>query len=202
MRNRPQRTRRRVGQRERSSVIRVLTEGKVTEREYLSFICRDSVKLQFGKSRTTPIQLVEQAKRDRSADQGSRIVNRSFDEIWCIFDRDDHHKFSEATRAAQKAGIRTAVSNPCFELWLILHVRQQTAYISASEAQAQAGALNLIDGKNLATAGLSILESSYGAAKRRALELDKTHQRNGSPQGSNPSSGVWRIADRLLNPSD
>lgn len=202
MRNRPQRTRRRVGQRERSTVIRVLTEGEVTEREYLSLICRDSVKLQFGKSRSTPIQLVEQAKRDRSADQGSRTVNRLFDEIWCIFDRDDHHGFHEATRAAQRANIRTAVSNPCFELWLLLHVKQQTAYISTSEAQAQAGALNLIDGKNLAAAGLGTLESSYEVAKRRALELDKMHERNGSSRGSNPSSGVWRIADHLLDPSD
>lgn len=201
MRNRPQRTRRRVGQRQRSTVIRVLTEGEVTEREYLSLICRDSVKLQFGKSRSTPIQLVEQAKRDRSADQGSRTVNRSFDEIWCIFDRDDHHRFDEATRAAATAGIPVAVSNPCFELWLILHVREQTAHISTSIAQTLAEQLNLVDGKNLATVNLDMLRSSYPEARRRALELDKMHKGNGSPQGSNPSSGVWRIADRLHSPS-
>ena len=80
------------------------------------------------------MQLVEEAKRDRSADRGRRTVNRSFDEVWCIFDRDDHHRFDEATRVAKKAGIRTAISNPCFELWLILHARQQTAFISTSDA--------------------------------------------------------------------
>ncbi len=64
MRKGPQRTRRRVGQRERSTVIRVLTEGEVTEREYLSLICRDSAKLQFGKSSSAPIQMINQAKRE------------------------------------------------------------------------------------------------------------------------------------------
>jgi len=114
MRKRPQRTRRRVGQRERSTVIRVLTEGEVTEREYLSLICRDSVKLQFGKSSSAPIQMINQAKRDRSVDRRTRTVNRSFDEIWCIFDRDDHKRFDQAMRAAATAGIQIAVSNPCF----------------------------------------------------------------------------------------
>lgn len=201
MRRRPQRARRRVGQRERSTVIRVLTEGEVTERQYLRLICQDSVKLQFGKSKSTPIQLVEEAKRDQSNDRGRRNVNRSFDEVWCIFDRDDHHRFDEAIRVAEKAGIRTAVSNPCFELWLLLHVQQQTAYISASMAQTLANELNLADGKNLATAGLEILKEKYEEAKRRALELDNMHQRNESPLGSNPSSAVWRIADRLLGPT-
>lgn len=202
MRNRPQRTRRQVGQRDRSTVIRVHAEGEVTERQYLNLVRRDSVKLIFGKSKGTPIQLVEEAKRDQSADRSRRIVNRSFDEVWCIFDRDDHHRFDEAIRVAENAGIRTAVSNPCFELWLLLHVKEQTAHTSASTAQTLAKQLNLIDGKNLANAGLGTLTSSYDKAKRRALELDKMHQRNGSPQGSNPSSGVWKIVDRLLDSSD
>ena len=203
MKRRPQRTRRKVGQRERRTVIRVLTEGEVTEPEYLRLICSDSVKLDVRNSKkTTPIQLVEQAKRDQSQDRRVRAVNRSFDEVWCIFDRDDHHKFGEATQAAAKADIPIAVSNPCFELWLILHVTEHTAHISTSMAQTRAEQLNLVDGKNLATANLDTLRSSCLEAKHRALELDKMHERNGSPPRSNPSSGVWRIVDRLRGPSD
>lgn len=148
------------------------------------------------------MQLVERAKRDLSADRHVRAVNRSFDEVWCIFDRDDHHRFGEAIQAAATADIPTAVSNPCFELWLILHVTDQTAHISTSMAQALAEQLNLVDGKNLATANLDTLRSSCLEAKHRALELDKMHERNGSPPRSNPSSGVWRIVDRLRGPSD
>ena len=201
MRKRPQRTRRRVGQRERSAVILVLTEGEVTEREYLHLVCPDSVKLQFGKKISSPIRLVEEAERAQRADRGRPAVNKSFDEIWCVFDRDDHHRFDEATRAAARAEIRTAVSNPCFELWLILHVREQSAHISASRAQARAKELDLIDGKKLAVTRLETLKSSHQKARDRALALDRMHLRNGSPQGSNPSTGVWRLVDRLTEPS-
>ena len=46
MRNRPEWTRRRVGLRERSTVIRVLTDGEVTERDHSCLIGRDAAKLQ------------------------------------------------------------------------------------------------------------------------------------------------------------
>lgn len=203
MRRRPQRTRRKVGQRERRTVIRVLTEGEVTEPQYLRLICSDSVKLDIRNSkRTTPMQLVKQAKRDLRADRRVRAVNRSFDEVWCIFDRDDHHRFGEAVQAAANADIPTVVSNPCFELWLILHVTEQTAHISTSMAQTRAGQLNLVDGKDLATANLDALRNSCLMAKHRALELDRMHERNGSPPRANPSSEVWRLVDRLRGPSD
>jgi hypothetical protein len=155
------------------------------------------VKLQFGKSNRAPLQMINDAKRDQSADLGARPVNRSFDEIWCIFDRDDHNSFDEATQAAAKAGIQIAVSNPCFELWLVLHVSDQTAHISPAGAQTRARDLNLVDGKHLSGEKLHTWKNSYQAAKRRAVELDKMHERNGSPEGANPSSGVWRIVDRL-----
>ncbi len=201
MRRRPQRIRRRVGQRERCPVIRVLTEGRVTEREYLRLICGDSVRLQLGKSKTSPRQLVEQAKRDRKAAPGDRAVNRPFDEIWCIFVRDDHGSVDQAVQAAALSHIGTAVSNPCFELWLILHVRDQTEHLSASDAQGQSEELNLVDGKGLSKVSLQILKSSCQEAKQRALDLDTMHERNGSLRGSDPSSGVWRIADRLRDHS-
>lgn len=50
-----------------------------------------------------------------------------YDEFWILIDTD--HRFEgrhltgshDAIRQAQQAGIRVAVSNPCFELWLLLH---------------------------------------------------------------------------------
>ena len=202
MSRRPRRTQRRVGQQERSTVIRIFTEGEITKRQYLNLVGPDSVKLQFGKRSSSPVDLVKRAKRDQQADRGGRAIDRSFDEIWCIFDRDDHHRFDEATQAVARAGIRTAVSNPCLELWLILHVSEQTAHISTSRAQARAAELALIDGKNLARAKSDTLKSSYQQARDRALGLDKMHRRNGSPQGSNPSTGVWRLVDSMTGLPD
>ena len=54
MRRRPQRTRRRVGQRERSTVVRVLTDGEVAELEYSCLVRRDAVKLNSSKKGGLP----------------------------------------------------------------------------------------------------------------------------------------------------
>ena len=43
------------------------------------------------------------------------------DQIWAVFDRDDHPRFDEAVRLCETYGVRVARSNPCFEVWLILH---------------------------------------------------------------------------------
>lgn len=43
------------------------------------------------------------------------------DEVWAVFDRDTHKCYYDATEKCERAGIGVARSNPCFELWLILH---------------------------------------------------------------------------------
>lgn len=45
------------------------------------------------------------------------------DEVWAVFDRDDHPNFTKAVALCESRGVRCARSNPCFEVWLILHER-------------------------------------------------------------------------------
>lgn len=56
--------------------------------------------------------------------RGSRRKKSSFeegDEVWAVFDRDAHPNFNEAVNICLQAGVRVGRSNPCFEVWLILH---------------------------------------------------------------------------------
>ena len=39
-----------------------------------------------------------------------------------MVDRDKHKRFDEAITLCEKNGINVARSNPCFEVWLILHM--------------------------------------------------------------------------------
>ena len=48
----------------------------------------------------------------------------AFDEVWCVHDVDDHPRLDEARIMARDNDISLAVSNPCFELWLLLHFRE------------------------------------------------------------------------------
>lgn len=46
------------------------------------------------------------------------------DQIWAVFDRDEHPKFEEAISICNDNGIYIARSNPCFEIWIILHIEE------------------------------------------------------------------------------
>lgn len=43
------------------------------------------------------------------------------DEVWAVFDRDQHPYFDDAVRLCEAKRVGVARSNPCFEIWLILH---------------------------------------------------------------------------------
>jgi hypothetical protein len=49
--------------------------------------------------------------------------------------------------------------------------------------------------KVLNESALSTLAGRYDVAKIRAMELDEKHAGDGSPPGSNPSSGMSRLVD-------
>jgi hypothetical protein len=63
---------------------------------------------------------------------------RPHDQVWCVFDRDEHPNFAKAIDLADRHGINLAISNPCLELWVILHFEDQTAYLERQTAQDRA----------------------------------------------------------------
>jgi RloB-like protein len=42
--------------------------------------------------------------------------------VWAVFDRDEHPRYADAVRLCEEVGVNMGRSNPCFEVWLILHV--------------------------------------------------------------------------------
>lgn len=191
------RSNRYIASRSQRRIIRVMSEGYITEPEYLRRLAKSNsnIVLKIVKSGKSPDTLVREAQKlYRST---NRI--RSSDQVWCIFDVDDVSKQSiEKIRTRASAnGIKTATSNPCFELWLVLHKENRTAYISSSKIQKRAESLGLVKGKKVAADGWSYLFDNYEDAKARAISLDNMHQQNGSPPRSNPSSDVWRLVDIL-----
>jgi RloB-like protein len=87
----------------------------------------------------------------------------------------------------------TAISNPCFELWLVLHFQDQAAHVSVTQIQS-------ICKKHLPgykkRVNIDKLWSNRAAAMSRARFLDKQHQRKGTLNG-NPSSGVFKLLEEI-----
>lgn len=58
-----------------------------------------------------------------------------YDYVWAVFDRDEHSGYHQAIRRCQGAGVGVAYSNPCFELWLILHVTEMDRLLNRHAMQ-------------------------------------------------------------------
>ena len=187
--------------RELRRVIRIYSEGSVTEFEYLRHWEKRSrrVVLDWAGVGMTPMSLVNSARDDltRSRRSARRHGTADFDEIWCVFDVDAHPHLQQAIVEARQSDISVAVSNPCFELWLVLHCQNQTAHIDRRPIQKLASSLGLIQGKKIPESAWPILEGHYEDAKQRAMHLDSLHKSNGSPPRSNPTTDVWQLVDRL-----
>ena len=194
--------RRRHPTREPRRVLRVLAEGETTEPGYLSGWARRNARIHLdldpSDTGMAPDTLVRRAREHvRCNRRRSKRADPHFNEIWCVFDKDEHPNLPRAIDDARQSGIEVAVSNPCFELWLVLHVEDQTAHVHRRDVQRRANELGLSDGKKIANAAWGRLIEAFETAKQRARALDERHEGNDSPPRSNPSTDVWRLVDRI-----
>lgn len=73
---------------------------------------------------SAPVYVVNRLKE---AVKKARKEMQEGDEFWVLLDTDHHFRANniaqtdEALREARQSGFKVAVSNPCFELWLLLH---------------------------------------------------------------------------------
>lgn len=179
----------------------MFVEGEETEERYVTDWARryrDRVLVRIDGFHGRPLQLVQEAveRKKEEARVARRGGGRAYDAIWCVFDVDDHPNFAQAVDLARRHDIRLAVSNPCIELWFILHFEDQTAFIDRKDAQRRAEEL-LGCGRALTVDALDLLHERCDEAIERALQLDEKHRLDGSPSGANPSSRVARLIEGI-----
>jgi len=171
----------------------VFTEGKVTEPTYLNAWARrvrERVIIHLDeRTGLDPRGLVELAVETRRTElrEERRHRGQSHDAYWCVFDVDEHTRLREALDVAQAHDIKVALSNPNFELWILLHHRDQTAALTKDDTRRFVRDEMGID-KSLPPGVIESLMAAHGAAEARATRLDEMHLRNGSD--GNPSTGV------------
>jgi len=138
----------------RASYARVLivTEGSKTEPLYFEEIRAAhhlhsaNVAVQPSQLGTAPIQVVKYARQlFESGDLHRGIRPRSFDQVYAVFDRDDHGSYFDALNLAasldgklqndvrEAISFKAIASVPSFELWLLLHYEDIQAPIHRDE---------------------------------------------------------------------
>jgi len=173
--------RRRGPTRTRYPRILIVSEGKVTEPGYfneMQRIERRQVALNF-ESGMTPKTAVETAAR----------LKREYNEVWCVFDIDSHPLVPDARQQARDNNIELAISNPCFELWAVLHYQDQHAHIERPKLRELCRRHMPGYKKRLPFVELF---PHIEEAIRRAEDLEQMHKGRGTA-GENPSTGVHRL---------
>jgi hypothetical protein len=192
---------RHASQRASRRQILAFVEGKRTEERYLvdwARRYRDHVLLTVDPFRGVPTSLIEQAvkrQRDEKRDE-RRGRGRSYDEIWCVFDVDEHPDLSRVRDLGRRHNIHLAISNPCLELWFILHFEGQWAWIHRHQAQERSQELLGCE-KVLGHDALEALFERYEGAIERARVLERRHVEAGSSPEENPSSSVWKLVESI-----
>jgi RloB-like protein len=136
--------------------------------------------------------------RSRAIEEEAEI-----DEFWCVFDVEwpkNHPGLLEAVQQAHANGIHLAISNPCFELWLILHFQDHTAWLDNNQARRLRRRLDNSTDKGLDAAKYMPFAAD---AARRAAVLDTRHLKDGTVlPHDNPSSGMHRLLAAVEPPSN
>ncbi len=182
-------------------VFHVFVEGEVTEREYFVWLAgldgiRTHVRLVVENPSNSPFHVVD-AAAEAQAEPG--------DESWAVFDveaPERHGDLDKAIELANKSQVSTAISNPCFELWLILHEQDQTAYLSTKEAQCLQRQLTGATDKHLPLSQVFSIEHLHKACSR-AKTIRKRHAGNGTDfPADNPSTTVDRLVTHVLDAAE
>lgn len=131
----------------------------MTERLYINGLRRmlrgHPITIDPGNSNGEPLSLVNSAiKRAKEVRSGD-----AYDDVWCLFDVETppHGSLKPALSLASKNKISCAVSNPCFELWLLLHATPHNRYMTTSDM-------------------IKIAEKSYLPIQERALNSKNLSQ--------------------------
>ncbi len=109
----------------------IFCEGKRTEPEYFralkdSLTPTSNVNIEFPYVGAVPHTIATHAVEFKKSFTRSQNRVRSFnknDQVWAVFDRDDHSNFDEAVRLCIENDVNIGRSNRCFEVWLILHLQ-------------------------------------------------------------------------------
>jgi hypothetical protein len=181
--------------------ILIVCEGEVTEpgyfRAFQHAVRNRRVHVEIARQHGVPMTIVEIAVRlhAESKDEArrQRDDNLLWDEVWGVFDVDEHPNLEQACRLAVGSGILLAVSNPCFELWALLHFQDQRAHIERHRVRAELQQVMPGYDKDL---DFERMHQGYDAAVRRAVDLVREAGHHGELM-RNPTTGVVRLTESI-----
>lgn len=189
MTRRENRRSRRAPLREERTQVLVVCGGKATEPDYFRGLKKErrnpAVKVVVEGKGVDPVSLVRFAAQKRDC-LGS-------DEVWCVIDVDEFD-VSEALVAAKKNDVHLAISNPCFEYWLLLHFELCTAPLTCFD-DVHGRLIRHLPRYDKSNLGFDDFAFGVDDAIKRARSRCEAV---GTEHTSNPSTGVWALVLQVI----
>jgi hypothetical protein len=197
------------GQRDRKKRVLIVCEGEKTEPYYFRELLDDlmlppqQVKV-VPSDGSSPNQVLDCALRLQTEEN---ISGDSYDDVYCVFDRDEHSTFEKALREIKAKSLKGITSTPCFEVWLLMHFEFSDAPFAKSGKKSVGdqvvAKLKAKSGFNQYKKGekgfYSQLKEKLPAAIKNAKKL-RTAQKNAAsfPQrDANPWTNVDELVEAL-----
>ena len=181
-------------------------EGSNTEPSYfraLKRACKSTlIGVEVVPGVGVPYTIAQRAAEHvRSQPRDGRRNSFENNQVWAVFDRDDHPRFDEAITLCESNHVCVGRSNPCFELWLILHDMDHNRYETRHQMSSILSDLRPeYDKRRGKTPDCEEMISRVGDAEQRAEELLRRRQEEDNPYG-NPSTTVGRLT-RAIRTAD
>lgn len=194
--------------------ILIVSEGSKTEPLYFGEIRQQfklhtaNVQVQPSGFGTQPLQVVEYAEQLFLKGDGSRgIQPRSFEQVYAVFDRDDHLTYHAAL--AKAAALNKKLRNdlgatvqfeaiasvPCFELWLLLHFEEVLAPLHRAEVYQRLNNHLAAYAKGQ-TGQFAATRKHLARATERATQLADQHNAH---DGQQPFTDIYRLVSLLTS---
>jgi hypothetical protein len=180
----------------------VVCEGAVTEVEYLEnfrkWTRNPRLAVEVVGPGGVPRTLVERAQAlkaeaERSAEREGDESLR-YEEVWCVFDVDEHPSVLDARSFASSHGLRLAMSNPCFELWLLLHFRSSPGMQTRHKVQEMLS--ELMPKTRAKHIDFDRLIAGYDSAFQLATRIEREALAHDEPL-RNPLTEMFRLTDSI-----
>lgn len=192
--------------------ILIVSEGSKTEPNYFKEIRAAhrlqtaNVEVQPGELGTEPLQVVQYAKSlFENGDRHRQIQARAFEQVYAVFDRDDHRTYFDTLALAasldgslrndnkQSVMFKAIASVPSFELWLLLHFEDIQAPIHRDEVM-QRLKVHIPGYDKGAGGAFSITRERLEIATQRALALAARFSPYTAPE---PFTGIHELVTLL-----
>ena len=188
----PKSLRRRQPQVRLRRALLIFCEGQVSEPSYFREFANEHanmlVKLDL-RYPGVPTTLVEQAVAFKKKHKRKNSFETN-DQVWCVFDRDEHPNIERAFITARDNGVKIAYSNPCFELWFLLHIQDHDGPLDRHSMQKLCE--KVVPGYTRTRSKCCSYEqirSGYEQAELRAERLIARREADGSAKG-NPYTDI------------